>query len=638
MTSPAVTLVGSYDYRLVVLSVLISVLASYAALDIAGRVAATRGRSRVAWLVGGAGAMGSGIWSMHYIGMLAFSLPIVIYYDWPTVGMSLLCAVFASGIALFAVSRQQMGLLQSVLGSLAMGSGIAGMHYVGMAAMRLPAMCSYSPGLVALSVILAVLISLVALRLTFNLRGEGQGKSWQKVGSALIMGAAIPVMHYTGMAAASFTPSTKAPELAHAVEISSLGTAGIVMVTAIVLGGAVLTSVVDRRFSAQASALEFERRYRLLVEAVQVIIWRKNLCSTAFSFVNQEAETLLGYPLGQWITSPSFWIDHTHPDDRALVESCCESAETEKQPQPFEHRMIAASGEIVWLRSFVRAVAGAETQTGELVGVMVDITERKSAQEAAAAASRVKGEFLDNMSHELRTPMNGVLGMAQLVLDTDLTAEQREDLTVLKMSADSLLAIINDILDFSKIEAGKLDIDPVEFKPQDILQSVTQTFSSAARQKDLRLHSGIAQDVPDILIGDPLRLRQILVNLVGNAVKFTARGEVSIGVTLESAAEQNLKLRFAVRDTGIGIPPEKQRLIFEAFSQADGSSTRQFGGTGLGLAICSRLLGLMGGAIWADSVLGVGSQFQFTAQFACKQSLHKAASATAHGPTGASGA
>jgi signal transduction histidine kinase len=218
--------------------------------------------------------------------------------------------------------------------------------------------------------------------------------------------------------------------------------------------------------------------------------------------------------------------------------------------------------------------------------------------------------------------------MAELLLDTSLTAEQREDLNMLKMSADSLLAIINDILDFSKIEAGQLDMEPIEFKLRDMVHAVTQTFVAAARQKDLKLHSEIAQEIPEVLIGDPLRLRQILVNLVGNAVKFTARGEVAVGVTVESStAEQNVKLRFAVKDTGIGIPPEKQKLIFEAFSQADNSSTRKFGGTGLGLTICSRLVELMGGRIWAESNLGVGSQVQFTAQFACKQSLSRATSA-----------
>jgi signal transduction histidine kinase len=274
-------------------------------------------------------------------------------------------------------------------------------------------------------------------------------------------------------------------------------------------------------------------------------------------------------------------------------------------------------------------VISAETQSSEMVGVMVDISERKRAQEAAEAGNRAKSEFLDNMSHEFRTPMNGVLGMAELLLDTNLADEQREYLNMLKMSADSLLAIINDVLDFSRIEAGKLDMDPIEFKVREIVQGVTQTFVSAAHQKNLKLDSRIANEVPEVLVGDPLRLRQILVNLVGNAVKFTTRGEVAVGVSLESVGEQNVRLRFTIRDTGVGIPPEKLKVIFEAFSQADNSSTRKFGGTGLGLTISSRLVELMGGEIWAESNSGSGSQFQFTAQFACGRSAIRSMSTTA---------
>src|SRR5712692_1450904 len=200
MTSPDLVMVVSYDYRLVALSVFIAMLASYAALDLAGRVTSAHGRARLLWLNGGAIAMGMGIWSMHYIGMLAFRLPIPVQYDWPTVLLSLLAAILASAVALFVVSRHRMGLFRALVGSIFMGGGIAAMHYIGMAAMRLPAMCRYSPALVMLSVVLAIVISFVALWLTFHFRGETT--AWRKTLSALVMGAAIPVMHYTGMAAA----------------------------------------------------------------------------------------------------------------------------------------------------------------------------------------------------------------------------------------------------------------------------------------------------------------------------------------------------------------------------------------------------------------------------------------------------
>src|SRR5712691_8811956 len=202
------TMVGSYNYGLVALSVLISIIASYAALDLAGRVTSARGRTRLLWLTCGATAMGIGIWSMHYIGMLAFHLPIPVQYDWPTVLVSLVAAIFASGVALFVVSRRKMGLWRACVGSLFMGAGIAAMHYLGMAAMRLPATHHYSTALVTLSVVLAIVISFVALWLTFHFRGETAAWGWMKITSALVMGAAIPVMHYTGMAAASFAHSS----------------------------------------------------------------------------------------------------------------------------------------------------------------------------------------------------------------------------------------------------------------------------------------------------------------------------------------------------------------------------------------------------------------------------------------------
>src|ERR1700687_2335323 len=240
-------MIGYYDYRLVALSVLIAVFASYAALDLAGRTTAASGRVRLIWLVGGATAMGVGIWSMHYIGMLAFNLPVLVLYDWPTVLLSLLAAVFAAAVALFVVSRKKMGWSRALTGSAIMGGGIATMHYTGMAAMRLPATCRYDPALFSLSVVFAISISLIALWLTFRFREETKGSAGWKVGCAVIMGSAIPVMHYTGMAAARVMPSGVIPDTAHSVSTSTLGFAGVSAVTLLLLGVAVLTAAMDRR-------------------------------------------------------------------------------------------------------------------------------------------------------------------------------------------------------------------------------------------------------------------------------------------------------------------------------------------------------------------------------------------------------
>ena len=624
MTSPEIVMVGSYDYRLVVLSVVIAVVASYAALDLAGRVTSARGGIRALWLSGGAVAMGIGIWSMHYIGMLAFRLTIPIQYDWPTVLASLQAAILASAIALFVVSRRRMGLFRAIVGSVFMGSAIAGMHYIGMAAMRLRAMCHYSRGLVTTSVLLAIVISFVALWLTFHFRGEARSGGWRKALSAIVMGAAVPTMHYTGMAAASFTASTfPNGDLSHALNISSLGTTSIIVVTFMVLGLTVVTSLIDRRFSAQALELESrEKRFRQILE-------------TSFdAFVGMDAQGRIVDWNAQ--AERAFGWSQAQVDGRVLSEAIIPARYRQSYEQEIAQLLASGQGPAVNKRFEITAsrqdkrdipveiTISAMRHDGlhHFSAFVRDLSERKrfeqdlrEAKEVAEAANRSKSDFLANMSHEIRTPMNGIIGMTDLALETELTQEQREFLGMVKSSADSLLSLLNDILDFSKIEAGKLDFETIDFLLRDTLDDTIKVLGLRAQQKGLELACQVLPEVPDGLQGDPTRIRQIVVNLVGNAIKFTAEGEVVVHVEVQEESEDEVLLHFSVRDTGVGIPLSKQQSIFEAFTQADNSMTRKYGGTGLGLAISSRLVNLMGGKIWVESDIGRGSTFHFTVRF-----------------------
>src|SRR3989449_3069553 len=380
----AVNLIGSYNYALVALSVLIAMFASYAALDLASRVTAAGGWTRAAWLLGGAGAMGTGIWSMHYIGMLAFILPIPVAYHWPTVLLSLIAAIVASVIALYVVSRQKMGTSRAVAASLLMGAGIASMHYIGMDAMRLPAICRSNSSLVVLSVVFAVLISFAALWITFHFRGEKTG-SREKLAGAVVMGAAIPVMHYTGMAAASFTPSGMPADLSHAVSVSTLGTAGIAAVTFIVLGLALLTSWMDRRFAIQTLEVQEEKLQQseaYLSEAQRLshtgsFGWR---VSTSDIIWSEESFRIFQYDR---TTKPTveLILQRVHPEDTALVQQTIDRAAQDGKDFDFEHRLLMPDGSV----KFVHVVAHALNDVSgkvKFVGAVMDVTAAKQVEEA----------------------------------------------------------------------------------------------------------------------------------------------------------------------------------------------------------------------------------------------------------------
>jgi len=382
--------------------------------------------------------------------------------------------------------------------------------------------------------------------------------------------------------------------------------------------------VADRQ-RAQEALRESEERIRLLLDSTAEAIFgtdREGNCT----FCNPATLRLLGYENADKLLGACIHdlIHHTrrdgthYPVEQCVIRMALNADQALHSDQEVFWRADGTSFPVeLWAHPIWKA--------GEPVGAVItflDITIRKRAQaalleakEAAEAGSRAKSEFLANMSHEIRTPMNGIIGMTELALDTALTGEQRDYLNLVKSSADGLLHIINDILDFSKIEAGKLELEKAEFRIRDLFKNTLKTLAIRADKRGTEVTVRISPDIPEAVIGDPTRLRQLLVNLVGNSIKFTDHGTIHVNAEREPGAQNEIRLHISVSDTGIGIPKEKQVLIFEAFSQADGSTTRRFGGTGLGLTISRQLAELMGGKIWLDSEPGKGSTFHFTCAF-----------------------
>ena len=366
---------------------------------------------------------------------------------------------------------------------------------------------------------------------------------------------------------------------------------------------------------------ETEARFRELAENIEEVFFSANAEPFRVTYLSPAYEKIWGRSRQDVYKDAGSWTEPVHPEDRARVlASFAESVRG--VAIDVEYRVIRPDGTCRWIRNRTFPLFDAQGKFVRLVGLAEDTTrwkevqfELENARNRAEDANRAKSEFLANMSHEIRTPMNGILGMTELVLDTELQPEQREHLNLAKLSAEALLTVINDILDFSKIEAGKLDVDQIDFLLRDSVAEALRTLSFRADEKKLKLTCDIDPSVPDLLRGDPGRFRQVLVNLVGNALKFTERGEVGVSATIESQSADSVVLHFIVSDTGIGIAPEKHASIFEAFQQADGSLARRFGGTGLGLTISSRLVALLGGRIWVESELGKGSRFHFTVSF-----------------------
>ena len=699
-------LLGDYNLSLVLLSFGIAVLASYLALDLARRVRSTSENSQL-WLWGGAVAMGTGIWSMHFIAMVAFHLPLAVNYDLLATLLSLVYAILSSGIALWLLSLPDPRLFLLLGGGVSMGLAIAWMHYTGMSAIHCQVSIHYDLKLVGLSIVIAISASLTALWLAFRLR-EQTVQKWQQIGSAVVMGIAISGMHYTGMVAAHFTARTGAPMAVPVEPALVLNPAWlavcIAIATLLILGGTLLISLFDQQMAnqnlRQQMLQESAKRERTISNVVQRMRQTLEL-ETIFSTTTEElrqaiqCDRVLIYRFNpDWsggLVSESVadgWnvllparvndtvtqvaVDRSNcvitklnsdglvqdtylkdskggiyrqktsyccvPDiSQAGYDPCYLNFLKQLQAQAYTIAPIFCgdrlwgllavyqnSGPRQWQEAEVRIVTqisnqlGVAVQQAELFAqTQYQAEELKQAKEAADAANRAKTEFLANMSHELRTPLNAILGFTQLMQRDDLIFKHQRYVEIINQSGEHLLALINDVLEMSKIEAGRVTVHETEFDLHKLLHSLVAMLQLKANSKGLRLSFNCEADVPQYIKADENKLRQVLLNLLSNATKFTTKGSVTLRVRLgekcsrDGSPASSYFLTFEVKDTGPGIELEELDYLFKAFQQTRAGQLSKEG-TGLGLRISQQFVQLMGGDITVESEPGKGSCFTFS--------------------------
>jgi PAS domain S-box-containing protein len=607
---------STHEFPLVALSVLIAICASYTALTLAGRVTVARGRARTAWLLGGSVAMGSGIWSMHFVAMLAFHLPVEIAYDAWFMALSYLAAVVASAFALFVAGRPRVGIAGRLAAGVCLGVAVVVMHYTGMAAVRVDARLTYDPVLVAASVAVAIAASTVALWLFLWLRNDEtrRGRVLRPI-AAVVMGLAIAGMHYTAMAAAHFSSAGAMPPMDDQFLIGTTGLAlPVVLGAFVILALTMVGSTTDRWVRAQLTAAEAlresEERYRSVVSEVDEVIFRTD-ASGRWTFLNPAWTGITGYTVAETLGIEIH--ECAHGEDRAaVVEQYAALRAGRTDYAQFEIRCSTKGNETRWLEVRARASRGAEGDFAGAAGVIRDVTDRRRAEEAlrharevAEAASRAKSEFLSRMSHELRTPLNAILGFGQLIELDATTPGLRESGDQILKAGRHLLALIDEVLDITRIESGRLHVSTEPVAVNEVVREIIDLVAPLATPGHVTLAIEPSAMAECYVHADRQRLKQVLLNLVANAVKYN-RPEGEVRVSSEPVASG--RLRIFVRDTGAGIVPEKLHRLFTPFERL-GAEHRGIEGTGLGLALSRRLAEAMGGEIGVESTIDVGTTF-----------------------------
>ncbi|MGB6007992.1 MHYT domain-containing protein [Castellaniella sp.] len=602
---------GTYQPGLVLLSVLVPVCLSLMALHTAHIALSTQNRSyrHIAIAMGGI-ALGGGIWAMHFIGMLAFTLPAPVHYDMGLTLLSLLPGWAASWLALYMLSRQVLPRSLLVISGALMGAGIGLMHYTGMMAMMTPLAMRYDPTLFALSIGVAVGLAMLALWIRFGLQQTRLDGRLRFVLSGVIMGVAIAGMHYTGMAAARFLGE---PSLAdNTIRVDA--TYGALALSSLTLTIGVLVAALNGLIHTRELYREMElskSRLRAIVDTAVDALITIDGHGTVQEF-SPSAERLFGYAADEVVgrNVKMLMPEPYHSEHDGYLRRYHATGEA---------HIIGTGREVTGRRKDgtqmpLRLAVGRVNLIGTerlYVGMLTDISDRQAleaslrdAAQRAEQAAAAKTRFLANMSHEIRTPMNSIIGFAELLQQTDLTPIQRNYLNTVGQSSRTLLRLINDILDTTKLEHGRVELESRDFSLKALAHQIESSLRLGAQAKALSLSTHYPDSMPEYFQGDTLRLLQILTNLVGNAIKFTETG----GVELYFAYEQGI-VHAQVRDTGIGMSPDQIRAIFDPFTQADASISRRFGGTGLGTTIARQLVQSMGGRIEVSSIPGQGSTF-----------------------------